>query len=101
MPALTIVLQIVHILLIVFLVLLWARIIVELVQAINRSWRPSGALLVVLEIVLTITDPPVKFARRVVPPLRLGPVALDLGVLVLLVVTIVLISIVSTLALVV
>ena len=35
------------------------------------------------ESVYTLTDPPVKFFRRFIPPLRLGGVALDLSFIVL------------------
>ncbi|MBO9578112.1 MAG: YggT family protein [Microbacteriaceae bacterium] len=67
----------------IYLVVLFARIVFELVQAIARGWRPRGFLLVLAEIVYTLTDPPVKLVRRFVPPLRIGPVALDLSVLII------------------
>jgi YggT family protein len=50
-----------------------------------RSWRPSGPLLVVAEVIYTITDPPLKALRRLIPPLRLGSITLDLSFLVLVV----------------
>lgn len=53
--------------------------ILDLIPAFNREWRPRGFGLVLAEIVFTITDPPIRFFRRVVPPLRVGPVAIDLG----------------------
>ena len=55
-----------------------------------RSWSPSGPILVLLEVVYSITDPPVKALRRVVPPLRLGTVALDLSFIIVLIVALVL-----------
>lgn len=63
----------------IFFYLMIARFIVELVMSFNRSWRPSGLLLPILDITYTITDPPLKFVRRFVPPLQLGPIALDLA----------------------
>jgi len=48
-----------------------------------RSWRPSGPLLVVAELIYTVTDPPLRALRRVIPPLRIGQVSLDLSFLVL------------------
>lgn len=48
-------------------------------MSFSPSWRPKGVLLPVLDLVYTVTDPPLKFVRRFVPPLRLGPVALDLA----------------------
>ncbi len=68
-----------------FFLLLMVRLVVEWVQMFARSWRPKGPVLVVLEIVYTITDPPIMFVRRFVPPLRLGSVMLDTSFLIVLV----------------
>ena len=62
-----------------FIVLLFVRLIVDWIQMFARSWVPKGPALVILEGVYTITDPPVKALRKVIPPLRLGGVALDLS----------------------
>lgn len=62
-----------------YLFALLARMVLDLIPAFNRGWRPKGAMLVLAEVVYTITDPPIRFFRRIIPPLRLGPVALDLG----------------------
>lgn len=67
----------------IFWFLLLARIIVEMIQSFSRDWRPSGVMAVIFEILFTITDPPVKALRRLIPPVRLGAVALDLSVIVL------------------
>ncbi len=66
-----------------FLVLM-GRLIVDWIQAFARDWRPKGPLLVVLEAIYSLTDPPIKALRKVIPPLRLGGVALDLSFMVLL-----------------
>ena len=68
-----------------FIALLWIRFIVDWVQVFARSWSPRGLLLVLLEIVYSITDPPIKALRRVIPPLRIGSIALDLSFLIVLV----------------
>ena len=68
-----------------FIWLLWIRFIVDWVQVFARSWTPSGPLLVVLEIVYSITDPPIKALRRVIPPLRIGQIALDLSFLIVII----------------
>ena len=62
-----------------YFLVLWGRFIVDLVRGVNRAWRPQGFLLVMVEFVYTLTDPPVRFFRRLVPPLRIGPIALDFG----------------------
>ena len=65
--------------------LLIGRLVLDYIQMFARSWRPTGVLLVVAEVVYTITDPPLKALRRVIPPLRLGSITLDLSFLVLVV----------------
>jgi YggT family protein len=69
----------------VFLGLLLVRLVVDWVQYFARSWTPHGPVLFLLEIVYTVTDPPIRFVRRFVPPLRLGSVALDTSFLIVLV----------------
>jgi YggT family protein len=70
----------------IFLGLMLVRLVVDWVQVFARSWTPRGAVLVILEVVYSITDPPIMFVRRFVPPLRLGSVALDTSFLIVLVV---------------
>ena len=69
-----------------FLALMFVRFIVDWVQVFARSWSPTGVILVILEIVYTITDPPIRFFRKFIPPLRLGSVALDLSFMIVLVI---------------
>ncbi|MBL8929720.1 MAG: YggT family protein [Kineosporiaceae bacterium] len=66
-----------------FLIALIGRLIFEWIQAFARDWRPRGPVLVVAESVFTVTDPPLKVLRRVIPPLRLGAVQLDLSFMLL------------------
>lgn len=75
----------IHIVLWVFIALLWVRFVFDWVQVFARTWTPSGPLLVLLEAVYSITDPPIKALRRVIPPLRLGSFALDLSFLIVMV----------------
>jgi YggT family protein len=58
---------------------LLARFVVDLVMSVKPSWRPPTAVMPIIDFAYTITDPPLKFVRRFVPPLRMGPVALDLA----------------------
>jgi len=77
---------VIHVILWIFIALLWVRFVVDWVQVFARSWVPRGVILVLLEGVYSVTDPPIKALRRVVPPLRLGAVALDLSFLIVIVV---------------
>ena len=69
--------------LLVFLVLLLFRLIMEYVFMFARSYSPSGVVAVALELCYTVTDPPLKALRRVIPPLRVGRVSIDLSFIVL------------------
>ena len=75
-----------HVLLWIFIALLWVRFVVDWVQVFARSWEPRGVLLVALEGVYTVTDPPLRALRRVIPPIKLGGFALDLSFLVLFII---------------
>jgi YggT family protein len=91
--------SIVSSILLVFLLLLFARFVVDWVMVLARSWRPSGLVAAGLEVVYTTTDPPLKAVRKVIPPLNLGSVRLDLGFMVLLIAVIILRNIAQNLAL--
>jgi YggT family protein len=91
-------LQIVSSVLLVFLILLFARFVVDWVMVLARSWRPQGLVAAGLEVVYVTTDPPLKAVRKVIPPLNLGTIRLDLGFMVLLIAVIVLRNLVGALA---
>lgn|GEM_PF-122863 len=82
--------QVVYLALYVFYLLLLARLVASAVVRFSRRWEPGRSAAIALEIVFSATDPPLKGLRRVIPTLRLGNVALDLGFLVLLIIVIVL-----------
>jgi YggT family protein len=80
----TFVLGLLQLAVVVFVLILLVRLVLDLVQNFARDWRPTGAALVVAEIAYSVTDPPLRALRRVIPPLSLGPVRLDLAFLVLM-----------------
>lgn len=84
---------VIEIVLWVFIGLLWIRFVVDWVQVFARSWMPRGALLVALEVDYTVTDPPIKALRRVIPPLRLGNFALDLSFIIVMILAYILLSV--------
>ncbi|WP_277455195.1 YggT family protein [Janibacter sp. DB-40] len=77
--------EVLDLLLGIYLYILIGRLIFEWIQVFARQWRPTGVILVVAEAIYTVTDPPLKAIRRVVPPLRLGGVAIDLAFLILII----------------
>ena len=82
----------------IFQILLIIRIIVVYVMMFARSWRPGRGLAVIFEVVYSITDPPLKALARVIPPLRIGGITLDLSFLVLFIIVQILIIVVRGLA---
>jgi YggT family protein len=84
---------VINLVLSLFLYLLFARFVVDWVQVFARSWTPKGPVLVILEVIYSITDPPIVFIRRFVPPLRLGAIALDTSFIIVLIACYLLISV--------
>lgn len=68
-----------------FKLALFARIIIDYVRMFARNWRPNAILLALFEFIYSITDKPMRFVQRFVPPLRLGGIAIDLSFIVLLI----------------
>jgi YggT family protein len=89
---LSIVFQILYLLVYLFFLTLLARFVLGAVLQYARRWQPGRGSAAVLESVWSVTDPPLKALRRVIPPLRIGNVSLDLASIVLLVILFVLMS---------
>nr|WP_260981266.1 YggT family protein [Curtobacterium pusillum] len=85
---------ILYFLLLLYFFVMWGRFALDIVQAYNRSWRPRGGLLVASEVVYTLTDPPIRTVRKALPPLRMGPVALDFGWTIVMLVVIIAMTVV-------
>ena len=75
-----------------FIFLMLVRFVVDWIQVFARSWVPRGPVLVLLEGVYTTTDPPIKALRKVLPPIRLGGMALDLSFIAVLLICYILLS---------
>jgi YggT family protein len=93
---LSIIFQVVYLALYLFLLTLLARFVFGAVLAYGRRWQPGRGAAAALELVWSVTDPPLKALRRVIPPLRIGTVSLDLASIVLLVILLVLLRYVVT-----
>jgi len=79
----------------VFFLILLVRLVLDWVQFFARDWRPSGIALVIAEVTYSVTDPPLKALRRILPPVGIGSVRLDLAFLVLVLGCSVLMSLLS------
>ncbi|ROS54240.1 YggT family protein [Frigoribacterium sp. PhB24] len=83
--------------LLIFFLLMWARFVLDLAQSFSRGWRPKGPVLVLAEVAYTVTDPPIRRVRKILPPVRLGSVALDFGWSIIMLAVIILMSVASNL----
>jgi YGGT family. len=79
----------------IFFVAMWVRFVMDWVQVFSRTWRPRGPVLVLAEASYSLTDKPLRTVRRIIPPLRLGGAAIDLGWSLLMIATLILMSIVG------
>ncbi|GAA2848036.1 YggT family protein [Microbacterium arabinogalactanolyticum] len=79
MTPLSIIGGIAELVLTLYMIVLLARLVLDYIPMFNHGWRPKGVGLVLAEVVFTLTDPPIRFFRRVIPPLRIGTIALDFG----------------------
>ena len=95
MTGVSVIATIVYVALNIFVVVMWARFVLDLVAMLARQWRPRGFVLVLAELAYTITDPPVKAVRRIVPPLRAGGIVIDFSWSIVLIATIILSYIVA------
>jgi YggT family protein len=80
-----------------YLLVMIGRLVFDYVQIFARSWTPSGFLLVLVETIYSLTDPPLNFLRRFIPPLRIGSISLDLSFLVVIILIQIAIGIFSSL----
>jgi YggT family protein len=78
-----------------FFILLIARFVIDWIRVFAREWRPSGIALVIAETVYTVTDPPLRALRKVIPPLTLGGIRIDFAFLVLVLLCSILLGVLS------
>jgi YggT family protein len=86
--------SIIHLVLLLYIFVLFARLILDYIPLFNREWRPKGFGLVVAEAAYTVTDPPIQFFRRIIPPLRIGTLSLDFGFALTMLIVLILMNIV-------
>ncbi|PYE15806.1 YggT family protein [Williamsia limnetica] len=91
----TIAREVIYYILFIYWLLLLGRLVIELVRTFAREWRPTGASVVVIESVFTTTDPPIKALRKILPPIPLGPVRLDLSLMITMIVVLIAMSLVA------
>ena len=90
--------QVLATLLWIYWLILIGRLVFDFVQIFARNWQPRGPLLLLAEAIYTLTDPPLRLLRKVIPPLRLGGVQFDLAFLILIIAVQILINVALSLS---
>lgn len=89
--------SILYFVVLVFFLILLVRLVLDWVQFFARDWRPSGIALVIAEVTYSVTDPPLKALRRIIPPVTIGSVRLDLAFMVLFILCLILMRVFASL----
>jgi len=89
--------DVLYLVVLAFFLLMFVRLILDWVQVFAREWRPRGVMLVIAEATYTVTDPPLRAVRRVIPPLSIGGLRLDLAFLLLMLLCSILLSVLASL----
>ncbi|WNM23341.1 YggT family protein [Demequina capsici] len=79
----SIIFQALYFVVFLFLLFLLGRVVLSWVQMFARDWRPSGASLVIVESIYSVTDPPIRVLRSIIPPITIGQIRFDLAVIIL------------------
>jgi len=85
--------QVIATILWLYWLVLIGRLVFDFVQIFARNWRPRGPFLLLAEAIYSVTDPPLRLLRRIIPPLKLGGIQFDLAFLVLIIAVQILINV--------
>lgn len=96
MDALVLVLGVLSYVLLAFFLMLVARFVLSLIVMFAPQWHPKGPLLLLFELIYSVTDPFLRPLRRILPPIGAGGIRVDLSMLMLFVLVSLAMSINST-----
>ena len=74
---------VINLLLDAYITVLFIRMILDWVFMLAPQWRPGRIAGDIIHLVYDLTEPPLRWLRRYIPPLPLGPIAIDLSFIVL------------------
>jgi YggT family protein len=96
MVALVLVLSVLSWVLLAFFLALVARFVLGLIVMFAPQWHPKGPVLLLFELIYSVTDPFLRPLRRILPPIGAGGIRIDLSMLMLFVLVSLAMSINST-----
>ena len=85
MTVLAHVLGVLYWVLLAFFLILVARFVLSLIVMFAPQWHPKGPLLLLFELIYSVTDPFLRPLRRILPPIGAGGIRIDLSMLMLFV----------------
>lgn len=62
-----------------YITVLFVRMILDWVSILARNWYPRGVVAQLINIVYSVTEPPLRWLRRYIRPLPLGRIAGNSG----------------------
>jgi YggT family protein len=85
MVALALVLMVLSWVLLAFFLMLVARFVLSLIVMFAPQWHPKGPMVLLFELIYSVTDPFLRPLRRILPPIGAGGIRIDLSMLMLFV----------------
>ncbi|WP_445342961.1 YggT family protein [Bifidobacterium sp. ESL0819] len=66
-----------------YLLILFVRMILDWVLVLSQRWYPRGFMASLIHVIYALTEPPLRWLRRYIPPLPMGRIQLDVSFMVL------------------
>lgn len=66
-----------------YLFVLFIRMIVDWAMILMPRWYPRGVVSSLIRVIYALTEPPLRWLRRYIPPLPMGRIQLDVSFMVL------------------
>ena len=66
-----------------YLLILFVRMILDWVMVLSPRWYPRGFVASLIQVIYALTEPPLRWLRRYIPPLPMGRIQLDVSFMVL------------------
>lgn len=73
----------INILIDTYLLVLFIRMILDWAMVLMPRWYPRGVVASLIRVIYALTEPPLRWLRRYIPPLPMGRIQLDVSFMVL------------------
>lgn len=75
--------RVIDILIEAYIIVLIVRMMLDWVAVLFPRWYPRGIIASIIDLVYRVTEPPLRWLRRYIPPIRMGAIAFDMSFVVL------------------